>query len=42
MMTSIDYNKIFQKLKEKCDFVTTRNLTTKKYYPTKNKKVYYI
>lgn len=34
-MTSIYYNKIVQILKAKYDFVTTSNLATKKYYPTK-------
>jgi hypothetical protein len=37
-MTSIYYNKICQKLKEKYDFVTTPNLATKNYYPTKKQE----
>jgi hypothetical protein len=34
-MTSKNYNKIFQKSKEKYDFVTIPSLTIKKYYPMK-------
>ncbi len=34
-MVPVDYNKLFQKLKEIYEFVVVPNFTTKYYYPSK-------